>query len=242
VWEVERCANCGCADIDHQPVEIPCTEECEEEDSECEGWHVHEHDIECSCGCTDFEMLDDQFEIVCECGCAVTDHRPVPPEEVEAWAAEEALRGPEDRGPGDRDPGDWEDGDWEDEVDEPTWTNLPRIFPDGPPCTCPCGNCYVLREFGTAGERAIEMQMRRRRRGSFSTRNSLLTTTEIHSVRTRLFDPFDRFPVRASLVVERGRIRRLEGPVPVGVHVVVVLAETPDGLPLAVNWEELERQ
>jgi hypothetical protein len=67
--------------------------------------------------------------------------------------------------------------------------------------------------------------------------HSLFTVREITSVTPDFLG--ESMPVLASFVLVDGQVRRLDGPVPEGVHLLVVLAESRSGLPVAVNWFEL---
>lgn len=211
MFDLERCANCGCADIDHAPVPLDpgvhfrwCPPDCEEE-------HESETDVECSCGCTDFTMLDDPYEQLCDCGCRMEDHE-LAPDETDEWDEDlEPDEEPEGSGP----------------LLPPT-EQLSRVT------SCPCGSCTILRSAGTVAQLLIERSISGE---PVDEPHSLFTVREITSVTPDFLG--ESMPVLASFVLVDGQVRRLDGPVPEGVRLLVVLAESRSGLPVAVNWFEL---
>ena len=60
---------------------------------------------------------------------------------------------------------------------------------------------------------------------------------EIGRVRADFFD--DVLTVSASIVVVDGVVQRVEGPVQAGSALALVIAETDDGLPLALTWDDV---
>ena len=209
----ERCASCGCSEDVHTSKQLGadgCDEDCPED---CNEDHPSEDESEClGCdNCDDYVWMDEPYEEVCRCGCAVADHEAV-----------------------ERDDAD-DDADGDDDEGAETAADLLALTHA---VECPCGACRFLSPAGPAYVLVAEMaQERANRQWPEGTAGAPVIGAEIGRVRADFFD--DVLTVSASIVVVDGVVQRVEGPVQAGSALALVIAETDDGLPLALTWDDV---
>ena len=210
----EHCGTCGCSEESHRPKQLDCDEECADD---CEGEHESSWEYPCDeCEfCEDFLTMDDPYAQVCRCGCLVEEHESVAIDLFDDDA----------------------DADADDESDDDAADD--ELLPSTTRIECPCGNCALVTPDGPVYVAVAEAaELRRERRWPLGDSGLQVTDRLVSQVSTDFID--EVLTVDAAIVVVDGVVQRIDGPVPAGTKVALFLAETGEGLPVALTWIDIE--
>ncbi len=220
----ERCATCGCSEDSHTNKQLGadgCDEDCPED---CNEDHPSDDEFECfGCGeCDDYVWMAEPYEEVCRCGCAVADHEAVERDDADddVGLVGDASAAADVTALGDAQTAD-------------------DLIPSSAGVECPCGDCRMLSPAGPAYVLVAEMaQERAGRQWPGGTADVHVVDAPIGRVMTDFVD--EVLTVSASILVVDGVVERVDGPVQSGAAIALIIAETGDGLPVALTWDDVD--
>ncbi len=216
----ERCATCGCSEASHLPKHLGCDEDCA---VDCNQDHMSEDEFECEwCdNCDNYVWMVEPYEEVCRCGCAVADHEAVERDDADD---EVGLVGDAPTAAAVTALGDAQTAD--------------GLIASTTGLECPCGDCRFLSPAGPAYVLVAEMAKDRAdRQWPGGTADVHVVAAPIGRVKADFVD--EVLTVSSSILVVDGMVERVDGPVQSGSAIALIIAETDDGLPVALTWDDV---